>query len=331
MFGLATYEMDTPFGSVKRLAAVIGNHRVVDLRSAYRAHLALVEKDPHAAQIAAVRIPDTMMAFIQGGEPSLAAAKAAVEFAENHGHDGRASIGRETVQLSFALESVRLCIPLMPGKIVALGRNYADHQKESVLPPPDDFPRGFVKVNSSLIGPDADISYPKVTTKLDYEVELAVIIGKGGRDIPAEKADEHIFGYTIFNDMGGRDWQFEERKKGNHLLGKNFDGMGPMGPYIVPKEFVRDPMNLRLVLRVNGGTRQESNTRHMIYDIGKLIAHWSKMTLESGDMISTGTPSGVASGRKPEDPSWYLKPGDVVEAEIEGLGILRNRVVEKAQ
>jgi acylpyruvate hydrolase len=327
MFKLVSYSVDTPFGSVARLGAILNDDRVLDLRAALWAHLQTKEGDPQAADIAAVRIPDSMLDFVRGGAPALAAAKAAVQFAEEHPDDETIILGEETLQLWFPASSCRLLVPVKPGKMVCAGRNYLKHQAESAMPAPDDFPRGFIKVGSTLVGPGADILYPEATRKLDYEVELAVIIGKPGRDIPPEKAYEHVFGYTIFNDVSARDWQFEERKKGNHLLGKNLDATGPLGPAIVPKEFIPDPMKLDVALRVNGATRQASNTRFMMFDIPTLIAHWSKMTLEPGDMIATGTPEGVASGRKPEDPAFYLKPGDEIEAEVEAIGVLRNRIV----
>lgn len=327
MFKLVSYLVDTPFGSVARLGAILSDDRVLDLRTALRAHLQLNEGDPQAANIADVRIPDSMLDFIRGGAAALAAAKDAVQFAEEHSGDEKIVLGDETLQLWFPAGSVRLLVPIKPGKMVCAGRNYLKHQAESEMPAPDDFPRGFVKVGSTLVGPSADIPYPEATRKLDYEVELAVIIGKPGRDITPEKAYEHVFGYTIFNDVSARDWQFEERKKGNHLLGKNLDATGPLGPAIVPKEFIPDPMKLDVSLRVNGVARQASNTRFMMFDIPALIAHWSKMTLEPGDMIATGTPEGVASGRKPEDPEFYLQPGDEIEAEVEGIGVLRNRVI----
>jgi acylpyruvate hydrolase len=315
MFGLVRFAVDTPFGPVERLGALIAGDRIVDLRTAYKAHLVAAEDDPQAAGIAAVRIPDDLIAFIRGGVRSMQAAKAAVAFAA------------DTPTLTFDRARVRLLAPLTPGKMVGLGRNYMEHARESSLGATEDFPRGFVKVSSTLVAPDADIPYPTSTKQFDYEVELAVVIGKPGRNIAPEAAMAHVFGYTIFNDLSARDWQMEERKAGNHLLGKNLDGLGPLGPSVIPSEFLPDPMNLRLCLRVNGETRQDARTSDMIYDIAHTIAHWSHMTLEPGDLLATGTPAGVAMGRKPPDPAAYLKRGDVVEAEVEGIGVLRNRIV----
>lgn len=319
MFGLVTYSIALPFGTLTRLGAISRPGRVIDLRNAYHAHLALTEQDPQAADIAAVRIPVTMRALIEGDRFSLAAVHAAVAFADATGES--IEIGRHTLQLSFPAEKIILLPPLQPGKMVCAGRNYLAHAAQSTMPIVDDFPRGFIKVNSSLLGPYQDLPYPAATEQLEYEVELAVIIGKAGRDIAESEAYDHIFGYTAFNDMSARDWQFAERTKGNHLLGKNLDATGPLGPMIVPREFIADPMDLGLSLRINGTLKQQSRTANMMFDIKRQIAHWSKMTLHPGDLIATGTPETIGSR------DLFLKPGDVVEAEVEQIGILRNRIV----
>jgi acylpyruvate hydrolase len=315
MFGLVTYTTQTPFGDATRLGAMIADETVIDLRAAYAAYLAECEGDSQALGIAGVRIPDTMIDFIRGGAKALDAAKRAVSFAV------------ATRKFVFPREAVTLSPPLRPGKMICAGRNYMAHARESAMPIIEDFPRGFIKVNSTLAGPLDDIPYPEATRRFDYEVELAVIIGKPGRDIAEADAAEHIFGYTVFNDLSARDWQYEERKKGNHLLGKNLDATGPLGPAIIPREFVLDPMALEIELRVNGETRQKSNTSRMIFSIAQQIAHWSKMTLESGDMIATGTPEGIAGASASAENPKFLQRGDIVEAEVKSIGTLRNRVV----
>jgi acylpyruvate hydrolase len=328
MLRLVTFEIATPIGPVQRLGSVLDDRKLVDLRAAYACHLREVD-DPQHRAIAAVRIPDQMIGLVRGGAPALAAAKAAVAYAQERLGGGMSrTVDAEHGQLVFDPAEVRFLPPLVPGKMVCVGRNYPKHQAESAMPAADDFPRGFIKVSSTLVGHEQDILYPAATRELDYEVELAVVMGKAGLNVPVEAAYEHVFGYTILNDVSGRDLQFEERKKGNHLLGKNLDDTGPLGPWIVPKEFVPEPMNLRLTMRVNGKTRQDSNSGYMIYDIPHLIAHFSKMTLEPGDLLSTGSPEGVASGHGDEAEAFFLKPGDRIEAEVEGLGVLANRIVE---
>jgi acylpyruvate hydrolase len=306
---LVTYLAQTPFGRVRRLGSLLDDGGVVDLRASF-ANVLRAEGDPQAEAIATVRIPDTMLALIEGGAPCIAAADAAL-----------AANDRVVVPASAAT----LAPPLLPGKILCMGRNYWEHAAESAMPVPDDFPRGFVKVNSTLAAAGAEIPYPWATEKFDYESELAIVIGKRGHDIKPEDAYDYIFGYTILNDLSARDWQYAERSKGNHLLGKNLDGTGPLGPAIVLKRDLPDPMNLRVTLRVNGELRQDGSTRQMIHDIPRTIAHWSRMTLEPGDVISTGTPEGVA-GLSAQPATAYLKQGDVVEAEVEGVGRLRNTI-----
>ena len=178
------------------------------------------------------------------------------------------------------------------------------------------------KPPTAVVGHEADVMAWPVTANLDYEAELAVIIGKQGRDIPKAEAYEHVFGYTVMNDVTARDLQ---RKHQQWFKGKSLDTFAPLGPWIVHKSALPDPHALRITLRVNGETRQEASTGDMVFRIEDLIETLSAgMTLEPGDILATGTPSGVAAGM---DPPRWLKPGDVVEAEVEGIGVLRNRIV----
>ena len=304
-----TYSTETIFGSQQRLGSLRDNGDVVDLRATYERFLQ-ADGDSQAAAIAAVRIPDTMIGFILGADRSVAAADAALSFAS---------------PVIVAAANVCLEAPLVPGKMICMGRNYWEHAAESTMPVPDDFPRGFVKVSSTLTRPYADIAYPWPTKQFDFEAELVVVIGKRANGVRKEEAMDYVFGYTVMNDLSARDWQFAERAKGNHLLGKNLDATGPMGPAIVLRRDLPDPANLRVSTRVNGKTRQDGYTRQMIHDIPTMIAHWSRMTLEPGDIISTGTPEGVAAGGSAG--AKYLQAGDVLETEVQGVGLLRNRIV----
>jgi 2-keto-4-pentenoate hydratase/2-oxohepta-3-ene-1,7-dioic acid hydratase in catechol pathway len=162
---------------------------------------------------------------------------------------------------------------------------------------------------------------------LDYEVELAVVIGKACVDVSKEAALDYVAGYSAFNDISARDVIRGENRTGIHLMGKSFPGFAPMGPYLVTADEIPDPQNLKLSLRVNGETRQDSNLGYMIFKIRDMIAYWSQMGLNPGDVLTTGTPRGVAAGRKPDQVPWWLKPGDVVEAEVEKIGMLRNCIV----
>jgi len=212
-------------------------------------------------------------------------------------------------------------IPWPRKNVFCLGQNYAAHAAESGNPPPTA-PIYFTKPPTTVIGPGDAVPYPQgLTTRLDWEVELGVVIGRGGRDIPEARALEHVFGFTIFNDVSARDLQY---RTSQWFKGKSLDGSSPMGPVIVTADEIPDPQHLRLQLSVNGIGKQDSNTSDMIFSVARIIADPSAgMTLEPGDCISTGTPQGVGDGRKPPE---YLKPGDVMDAEVERIGVLRNPV-----
>src|SRR6202022_456512 len=195
------------------------------------------------------------------------------------------------------------------------------HATESGIRPPTA-PIYFTKPPTTGIGPGEAIPFPQeLTTRLDWEVELGVVIGLGGRDIAEARALDYVFGYTVFNDVSARDLQY---RTSQWFKGKSLDGSCPMGPVIVTADEVPDPQGLRLQLSVNGVAKQDSTTADMIFSVARIIADLSAgMTLEPGDCISTGTPQGVGDGRKPPE---YLKPGDVMEAEVERIGVLRNPV-----
>jgi 2-keto-4-pentenoate hydratase/2-oxohepta-3-ene-1,7-dioic acid hydratase in catechol pathway len=225
--------------------------------------------------------------------------------------------------LAYPGDRVRLHAPIpRPRKdVFCLGQNYAAHAAESGSPPPTA-PIYFTKPPTTVIGPGEAVPYPQgLTRRLDWEVELGVVIGLGGRDIPEARALEHVFGYTIFNDVSARDLQY---RTSQWFKGKSLDGSSPMGPVIVSADEIPDPQRLRLQLSVNGIGKQDSNTSDMIFSVTRIIGDLSAgMTLEAGDCISTGTPQGVGDGRKPPE---YLKPGDVMDAEVERIGVLRNPV-----
>lgn len=210
---------------------------------------------------------------------------------------------------------------LKPPKIICIGLNYRDHAEESKLPIPD-VPTVFAKFPTALTGPGHPIVLPKNSTKPDYEAEFAVVIGKGGRHIPESRWREHVFGYTILNDVSARDFQMATSQ---WMIGKTFDTFAPLGPAVVSADEIEDPHNLRISLELSGETMQDSNTSNMIFKVPQLIAYLSSVfTLQPGDIIATGTPAGVGFARKP--PRW-LMPGDEVTVRIDGLGELRNPVV----
>ena len=257
-------------------------------------------------------LPTDLKALIVAGPRALTAAKSAAANAP--------------ASAKLALDAVKPALPIdPPGKIVCVGLNYALHAKEGGHPMPT-YPSFFLRVPTSLVAAGAPVIRPKVSNQLDYECELTIVIGKGGRHIPEDKALEHVFGYTLFNDVSVREFQ---RKTSQWTPGKNFDGTGPLGPWVVTAdELPPGASGLRIMTRVNGETMQDSNTSDMIFSTAKTIEYLSEfMTLEPGDMIATGTPSGVAHARKP--PTW-MKAGDTVEVEVEKIGVLKNPIVDEA-
>lgn len=213
-----------------------------------------------------------------------------------------------------------------PEKIVCAVRNYMDHHQEVIAAGMkrelSEEPPIFLRVWRSQVGHQQPVVRPRVSGTLDWEGELAVIIGKPGRDIPAERAWEHVAGYSIYNDVSVREWQFHAKQIAS---GKNFEGTGPFGPWMVTADEIEPGKPLRLSTRLNGEAVQDSHTGHMIFSVPQLIAYASTIfTLVPGDVIATGTPAGVGWSRNPQR---FMKPGDVVEVEIEGIGILSNPVV----
>jgi 2-keto-4-pentenoate hydratase/2-oxohepta-3-ene-1,7-dioic acid hydratase in catechol pathway len=225
------------------------------------------------------------------------------------------------------LSEVRLLAPVpRPGKILCVGRNYADHVSEAAAAglSPMEKPSVFIKVPSAVIGPGDPIVRPVTTDQLDYEGELALVIGRTAKAVSKEDALDYVAGYTIVNDVSARDLQFS--KDVGISLGKNFDTALPMGPYLALTDEVPDPGHLEIKTYVNDELRQDSNTHNLIFDIPHIIWYLAQqLTLEPGDVIATGTPSGVGFAMKP--PLW-LQPGDVVRVEIEGLGALENPVTD---
>jgi 2-keto-4-pentenoate hydratase/2-oxohepta-3-ene-1,7-dioic acid hydratase in catechol pathway len=267
-------------------------------------------------------LPADMVALIRQGEGALERLRRLESSARGGGQQ---------------LESVRLLAPIpRPAKnVFCLGLNYQAHIDEGRAqrganmpgaagqPATPEWPTYFTKAPTAVIGPGATIPlHADVTERLDWEVELALVIGPGGVNIPAERAYDHVFGYTIVNDVSAREVQ---RRHGQQWFkGKSLDGSCPMGPWIVTRDELGKANNLHITLRVNGVTKQDSNTKMLIFDIPAMVAGLSAgLTLEAGDVIATGTPEGVGSARNPPE---FLKAGDVVECEIEGIGVLRNTV-----
>jgi len=281
---------------------------VVDLTRASAALLAdrgEAEPDPKAA----ASLPPDMLSFLEAGEGAMAAAREALEFAS----------GRP--ELATPAAAIELLPPVpRPPKIVCVARNYREHAAEAnvqVL----EYPNIFIRFANSLIPHGAPILVPKVTKEVDWEAELAVIIGRSGKHVASDDALDYVAGYSAFNDVSMRDWQLRVPQFG---AGKNFDASGPFGPALVTRDEVPDPQALGLGLSINGEEMQSANTAQMIFSVADLIEFVSQFaTLEPGDVIATGTPAGVGFVRKPPR---FLEPGDVVRIEIERVGVLENPV-----
>lgn len=252
------------------------------------------------------RLPADMLAFLEAGESALQMAKAAI------------ASTKETIPLA----SVKLLAPIpKPGKILCIGLNYSDHAAESGQPLPD-FPIVFAKYANTVIAPREAIILPHVTDQVDYEAELGFVIGKRGRYISEADALSYVAGYLPINDVSARDYQ---SRTSQWTMGKTFDTFAPMGPALVTSDEVTDPHNLKIQLTINDVMLQNSSTSKLIFGIPQLVASLSEvMTLEPGDVVSTGTPPGVGFAQKPPR---FLKAGDVVSVIIEGLGILSNPVI----
>jgi len=254
-------------------------------------------------------LPSSMCKLLSGGAELLSLARTAAS-------------DRQAIRIPIAKA---VFAPVVPDsrKILGIGLNYRDHAIEGGKPIPTE-PVLFAKYPNVLIGHGEQIKLPAVSKAVDFEAELVVVIGKSGRDISEANALTHVAGYTCGHDVSARDWQFRGDQR-QWTLGKTFDTFGPTGPELVTVDELGDPHNLRVQLRLNGETMQDSNTKEFIFSVPKLIAYLSQvMTLEPGDLIFTGTPPGVGSARKP--PVW-LKAGDVCEVEIDGIGVLRNPVI----
>jgi acylpyruvate hydrolase len=326
---LLRYNCSTQPVTTARLGLLLPGDLVGDMRAGYARYLVEKKGDGQGREVAALRMQPHIAAFLGIGSPGWDAAMTAQDYLTELSRADRSAAGLEGEPLFTPLTECRLHAAVKPSKVIAVGRNYAEHLKEAGVKIDSKVPSAWIKANNAIIGPTRDIVKPAATKELDYETELAIVIGKRCRDVPEERAFEVIAGYAVMNDVSARDVVRVERKEGNQLLGKMFDGFAPLGPWLVTRDEIPEPQNLRLITRVNGEVRQNGNTRDMIWPIPKLIAYLSQMTLEPGDVISTGTPEGVALGRKPGLPPWFLNAGDILESEVEKVGVLRNKIIDE--
>jgi 2-keto-4-pentenoate hydratase/2-oxohepta-3-ene-1,7-dioic acid hydratase in catechol pathway len=309
-----------------RIGAWLGEH-IGDL--AVASTLFCKERREHLPHVFEGRFPSGLLDLLRLEKPGLDFSKQIVEWLGDSSRKELRAIGPEGHPLFWPVQACTFDVPLRPGKLITLARNYHEHVAEHGLTNSGKVPSASIKASSSLAGPYADIVRPAAESELDYETELALVIGTRCKHVPEKDAYGVIGGYTVLSDIVARQVLKIERAAGNQFLGKMFDTFGPLGPGVVTSDEIGDPMNLHIETRVNGEVRQHSNTSKMIWTIPQLVAYFSQATLEVGDVISTGTPAGVAAGRKPGETPWYLNPGDVIESEVEHIGMLRNRVVQE--
>jgi 2-keto-4-pentenoate hydratase/2-oxohepta-3-ene-1,7-dioic acid hydratase in catechol pathway len=301
----------------QRLGLMGPQDQIIDLAEINRRFL----KNGNASYLA------SMQAFIEGGSKAIQVARQADKFVAAKNIADQKKLAAVGALLRPNQGKIIAPVPVPKKNVVMLGINYREHVDEGARARSldikyPDYPVFFTKPSTSVIGQFGKVIHHKVTEKLDWEVELAVVIGRRGRDIPKEKAYDYVFGYTVCLDMTARELQ---RQHGQWFKGKSLDTFCPMGPWIVHKSALKEAQQVQLICRVNGEVMQDGNTRDMIFDIATTIESLSQgLTLEPGDMISTGTPSGVGFARV---PPVYLKPGDKVEGEVEGIGVLQVEIV----
>jgi 2-keto-4-pentenoate hydratase/2-oxohepta-3-ene-1,7-dioic acid hydratase in catechol pathway len=316
--------LDSARPGARRLGAVLpagpcAGH-VVDLNRALAIQLASVDVGAPEAEADSL-LPSDVHAFLRRGPAALAEARAALEFAAEavDRYDAPDLLRAGAV---LPRRGVRLCAPVpRPRKIIGVARNYAAHARERGAAETPSEPVLFLKAPSAVIGPDDEIRLPAAATRVDWEGELAVVIGTAARGISAQEALGCVAGYTVANDVSARDFQGE---RGQHFIGKSCDSFAPLGPALVTADEIPDPQDLGIRTLVSGELMQSARTKEMIFPVAELIAFASKlMTLEPGDVLLTGTPAGVGAARTPPR---FLRDGDVVEIEIERVGRLRSYV-----
>jgi acylpyruvate hydrolase len=306
---------------VQRVGLLEGED-VIDVNRAYAA-LLIQRGGLRAGAMADALVPAEMIGILEAEEGALAGIREATGYVRERLGAGEQAEGLRRAGVVFSLSEVTLKAPVpRPGKLILLGLNYRDHAEETGQKIPE-VPTLFAKYNNSVIGPGATILIPRATEQIDYEAEFAFVIGRRCHCIPRERALDYVAAYTIINDVSARDYQFVTSQ---WIVGKTFDTHCPMGPTLVFKDEIADPHDLDISLSIAGEVLQRSNTNQLIFKIPETVEYLSLvMTLEPGDVISTGTPSGVGFTRKP--PRW-LRPGETVRVDIAGLGVLENPVAK---
>ena len=331
---IVTYE--EPYYQKERVGLMLnkdGASTIVDASSAYSVMLEKEFKESYAEKIANSDLPSDLVEILCRGEKAMKRLRETEQFILKNEISPK-SQRTDGKRIAFESSEVKIKAPIpRPGKIIHTAGNFREHAKEGSdsgweFPMPHWI--SFLKSPSAIIGHEGNVIHPKYTKQLDHEIELAIVIGKKSKRLTKENAWDAIAGFTIFNDITARDIQREEMKSGLLNFGKNMDTFAPFGPCFVPKEDVGDVHNLKIECRVNGDPRQVSNTNHLSVSVPEIIEHYSWVTLYPGDIVTTGTVSGVAAFRNDAE-KYFLKPGVLLESEIENIGILRNHIVEDSE
>ncbi|MCC6534182.1 MAG: fumarylacetoacetate hydrolase family protein [Burkholderiales bacterium] len=319
---LLRYSRKNEPAALARLGILVGDDLVADLRAGHALFLLEEKGNPKGEELSGIFMPPYLTQFLYLGEPGWEAVAETYAWMADLVRGDAAGRGLRGERLFLPLADCRLYAPVRPGKLIAVAHNYPDyahdHGSRSA-----SAAAAFAKWPSSITGPGRDILKPAATRHLDCATELAVVIGRKCKLVTPEKALESVAGYTILNDVTARDIAGREAAGGQMLLGKSFDTFSPLGPWLVTRDEIPDPMRLHIRTRVNGVLRQEGDTSTMVHSVAQLVAHLSQMTLLPGDVIATGSPGPlVSSANRP------LVDGDMIDAEIEGIGVLRNAVVD---
>ena len=320
---LMRYSRKTEPAALARMGALVAHEWIADLRAGHALFLFEEKGNTKGQEIAEIFVPPYIPQFLHLGEPGWEALAETYAWMAELAHRSNDALGLRGERLFLPHADCRLYAPLRPNKLICVARNYPEYMRQEGRQAAAT-PGAFLKPPSAIVGPGRDILKPHGTRALDCETELAVVIGKKCKYVRAEQATEVIAGYTILNDITARDVSRIEREAGQVLLGKCFDTFAPLGPWLVTRDEIADPARLRIRTRVNGELRQEGSTSAMIHSVHKIVAYFSQMTLMPGDVIATGSP-GPLAGSTPQ----ALAAGDVIEAEIEGIGTLRNAVVDE--
>ncbi|MCC7080811.1 MAG: fumarylacetoacetate hydrolase family protein [Burkholderiales bacterium] len=308
--------------ALARMGALVADQLVADLRAGHALFLLEERGNAKSEALAEIFVPPYITQFLYLGEPGWEALAETYAWMAELVHRDAGARGLRGEDLFIPLAECRLYAPVRPAKLVAVTGNYRPAPPGAIE---GGVPGAFAKLTSAVVGPGHDIVKPALCERLDCEAELALVIGRKCKHVSPAQAMEYVAGYTILNDVSARDVIERERAGGNILIGKSYDTFAPLGPWLVTRDEVPDPMRLQVRTRVNGALRQEGNTSAMVHPVTTLVSYFSQLTLMPGDIIATGSPAAATAVQR------SLVAGDRIECEIESIGVLRNAVVDEPE